>query len=817
MTHTRITAGFALVVLMALTATAHGQCQGTPFACSVDQAINQGLQHIRNTTRNGVFQDARYNFLATLSLLEKREGVGWLGPRVGYDGMEPADQALVIELIQNMIAGEASMTNPNQQPYTYVTGGNLMAMSVYLRTNGPDEVGAAVTVRQAIANGVVALHNNQGHQPPDNNGDWNYRAPTPRGDLSTTQFAVAGLSAAENLIEGASAVLALTPEFLLASQNQDGGYGYPTGNGSSSSMTASGIWCYRLSDVPAGDPRTQAALGWLRQNYTYDRMAGGNFNPTSTFYYIWAAEKALSASPDDGLGGAVYAADFGDRDPAQLGYPEEPRSSYFDYAYTLINWQHPNGDIGARFNGAPRGWGAPSSHTFAILTLERSMGGACLDADGDQLCGVDDNCHEVANPDQADEDADGIGDACDNCPKVINRDQADADADGLGDACDRYLCVPDGRPEICDGIDNTCDGMLDRRLDGSPLIEAKPCATGLPGACAVGASACSALGEVICRLKTTPVDEICDLIDNDCDGDIDEGLLNACGRCGPDDCHDDLCADVRCIRGEACDPEDGLCYDPCGPCPADERCGFDGQCAPADDCTRTGCPHGERCEAGACIDDPCHLVQCGADAFCREGRCTYSCAGVACPYGEACLNGQCEHTRCGVVICGPGETCIDAQCTIEPCDPQDCPAQQTCIAGACADDPCAHIACPPNQICAVTQGTAQCVADWLDEGEAPEAPHAQDAGPDAERDTAPDDEPDTGLRPEPDNPPHETPETDAGPQGDQAVRQGCDCDASDAPGPSPLWLLAAVLLSRRRRQRHAQRRGDNTPPTVGGP
>ena len=191
--------------------------------------------------------------------------------------------------------------------------------------------------------------------------------------------------------------------------------------------------------MPAGDPRVQGGLGWLRENYTFDRMIGGSFTPTSTFYYFWAAEKALTVSEDDGLGGGVYAESFGDRDPAALGYPEEPPTSYFDYAYTLINWQTANGAIGRGANGAPSGWSGESDHGFAILTLERSLGGVCLDTDGDGLCGLDDNCPELPNPDQADEDGDGVGDACDNCPKVANRGQEDTDGDGIGDSCDRYL------------------------------------------------------------------------------------------------------------------------------------------------------------------------------------------------------------------------------------------------------------------------------------------------------------------------------------------------------------------------------------------
>ena len=56
------------------------------------------------------------------------------------------------------------------------------------------------------------------------------------------------------------------------------------------------------------------------------------------------------------------------------------------------------------------------------------------DTDGDGVF-CDDNCLEVANPDQADYDTDLVGDACDNCPCTANTDQADTDGNGIGNAC----------------------------------------------------------------------------------------------------------------------------------------------------------------------------------------------------------------------------------------------------------------------------------------------------------------------------------------------------------------------------------------------
>ena len=97
------------------------------------------------------------------------------------------------------------------------------------------------------------------------------------------------------------------------------------------------------------------------------------------------------------------------------------------------------------------------------------------DYDADGVGCSEDNCPLTPNPSQADSDSDGLGNACDNCPEVANADQTDDDRDGWGTDCDcmdSNASVFPGAPEVNDGDDESCDGLIDETSSESVFEDA---------------------------------------------------------------------------------------------------------------------------------------------------------------------------------------------------------------------------------------------------------------------------------------------------------------------------------------------------------
>jgi len=136
-------------------------------------------------------------------------------------------------------------------------------------------------------------------------------------------------------------------------------------------------------------------------------------------------------------------------------------------------------------------------------------------------------CGAIASPTA--ETCNGVDDDCDGLADEGNPDGGASCDSGAKGACaagelrcvaGKIACQSKAAPnaEACNGVDDDCDGVTDQ---GNPGGGAS-CDTGAKGACAAGELRCVA-GKIVCESKVGPSAEVCNVFDDDCDGVVDQG------------------------------------------------------------------------------------------------------------------------------------------------------------------------------------------------------------------------------------------------------------------------------------------------------
>lgn len=191
--------------------------------------------------------------------------------------------------------------------------------------------------------------------------------------------------------------------------------------------------------------------------------------------------------------------------------------------------------------------------------------------------------------------------------------------------------------ELCDGIDNNCNGMIDDNpgdtgMNCGPMTDV--------GACQFGVTQCQA-GVKVCQGAILPATETCNMIDDDCDGNIDDvtGVGTSCGQSNTAPCK---FGTFQCVgMNLACvgnvDPKPETCN------MVDDNCnGMVDENLPAQQCVPAGTPG--------------NLVY-GGSSRCRRGTqaCGGACVGFIGPVTETCnaIDDNCDGVVDNGLMLGP--------------------------------------------------------------------------------------------------------------------------------------------------------------------
>ncbi len=348
--------------------------------------------------------------------------------------------------------------------------------------------------------------------------------------------------------------------------------------------------------------------------------------------------------PDD-----INAAEF---NPLLNSLDPRAQPVYLSIRYNATTFADPNVRLyvsGLGANGVAAVFHGPVNLSQAqIIDVRLQAVGTDCDGDSDGFvdCSVPGCCASDDEPVFSDCDPAGsavnpwaVEPTCEPCGDTVDQDCTggvvacvDDDTDGVADCLEVEAgcgvgasTVGPGLPELCDGLDNDCDGAADEdftlTVDGEALSIGDACGLGL---CAGGIVVCAG-GVAACDKQPLSAEVCGDGMDNDCDGDVDEGCagdLDGDGFNSLDDCNDFDSGIYPGRPNEACCPvgaDVAACDTDCDgsttPCDAADNDGdgftvADGDCDDSDPLAYPSAP--ERCGDG--IDQDCF----GGDALCAD-------------------------------------------------------------------------------------------------------------------------------------------------------------------------------------------------------
>ncbi|MBP47299.1 MAG: hypothetical protein CMH53_05120, partial [Myxococcales bacterium] len=322
---------------------------------------------------------------------------------------------------------------------------------------------------------------------------------------------------------------------------------------------------------------------------------------------------------------------------------------------------------------------------------------------------------DTAPLDSASADGEALNDGgADETVDVMVTDLVDGETSDVLD--DTFGDVESDSVDISSDATSTCPGGV-----GCDCVEDVDCDDGtcVKGYC--GVPGCT---------PTSPADEACNGVDDDCDGQTDEGSCD-----DGEICTDDLCDGSVCSfppKQAPCDADNNACTeDQCtdgnckatstktcddnNPCTTDSCDPQSGNCINLPEQGTLTCDDGSACtNDDACAQGQClgSLVDCNDDNPCTNDGCdpTSGCQNTPsagpCDDGDACTNGDdCDATK-GSCESGSKKDCDDS----DPCTQDSCDALiGTCVNGA-VSGPCDDgNACSTNDAC----GTEGCVGNAI--------------------------------------------------------------------------------------------------------